>query len=68
MPENAEAWALWGYARTQWRMGGMGPVGLDFPAALKLAEVLDIEVTPGLLSKLRALEHSVLRQMAEREE
>ena len=68
LPENVEAWELWSYACTQWRMGGFGPVGLDFPAALRLARVLGIRVTPALLGKLRALERAVLKQAREKED
>lgn len=49
-------------------MGGMGAVGLDFPAALQVAEVLGIEATPALLGKLRALERATLKAMRERED
>lgn len=62
-----EAWELWGFACTQWRVGMNGPVGLDFPAVLGLARALGIRATPGLLSKMRALERATLKQMREKE-
>lgn len=65
LPENLPAWELWGFAQTQWRATGFGLVGLDFPAALQLADVLDIPATPTLLRKLRALEREELRAQGE---
>lgn len=43
-------------ANTQWRIQGLVPVGLDFPAVFQIAEVNLVEVTPALFQKMRLLE------------
>lgn len=60
LPENYDVWALWTFCFTQWRAGGFGIIGLDYPAVFRVAEVLGIEVTEDLLIKLRYLEHKQL--------
>ena len=63
-PENRESWELWNVAKTQWRTGVMGaggmigpcPVGLDYVAVYQVAKTLNIDITPGLLYCLQALE------------
>jgi len=68
MAENAEVWELWLSVNTQWRAGGMGIVGLDYPAVWAMAERLEIEVSNCVMGKIRALEHYVLGEMAKKKE
>ena len=57
MPENREAFELWNRCQTQWIIGGMGiPIGVNYMALFKVAEVCGIDITPGLLDKIQALE------------
>jgi hypothetical protein len=56
---NQEAWDLWDAVRGQWIMSGMGaPVALDYSAVMEVAALLDIEITPSMWKKLRALEQA----------
>ncbi len=63
MEENSEAWELWLEVNTQWRAGGMGIVGLDYPAVYREAERLEIEVSNCTMLKIKALERHVLEKM-----
>lgn len=63
--ENETAFALWTHVQTQWRFcsygAGMGasvpiPCGLDYTAVERVAAMLDIEMTAGLLYRIQALE------------
>lgn len=65
MDENADAWELWLWVNTQWRAGGMGIVGLDYPAVYLVAGQLGIEMSTCLMGKIRALENAVLTKLAE---
>lgn len=62
MPENLEAWELWKAVRTQWRSGGLGANGLDYPAVYLVAGTLEIQVSRCTLSKIQALERFELDQ------
>jgi len=62
MPANRDAWDLWIYSRTQVRSGGMGPIGLDYPAVWQVADILGIPITPALLNKIRILEMEWLKR------
>lgn len=62
MEANAEAWELWLSVNTQWRAGGLGIVGLDYPAVWAMAERLEIEVGNCVMGKIRALERMVLQE------
>lgn len=64
LDENAETWELWLAVKTQWRAGGMGIVGLDYPAVWAVADRMQIEVSNCVMSKIRALEDFVLGQLA----
>jgi len=66
MDENAEAWGLWCSVNTQWRGGGMGIIGLDYPAVYAEARRMEIEVSNCVMGKIRVLERFVLGEMAER--
>ena len=59
---NGPAWTLWSLACTQWRVGMNGPVGLDYGAVQQLARLYEINLTPGVLTKLRTLEAQVLEK------
>jgi len=62
--ENWEAWELWLAVRTQWRTASITTdkfckvikTGLDYSSLFLVAKTLEIEVTPALLNKIRALE------------
>ena len=47
---------------TQWRVGMSGPVGLDYGAIEQLARLYEINLAPGVMTKLRALEALVLKK------
>lgn len=51
---------LWLSVRSQWRAGGMGAVGLDYAEVRRWAQDLDIDLSAGLWSKIKALESSQL--------
>jgi hypothetical protein len=63
MDENIEAWALWIEVQTQWRAGAMGVIGLDYHAVYREAERLAIDLSAGLMKKIKRLERSVLEQI-----
>ena len=63
MEQNAEAWELWQMVNTQWRAGGMGIIGLDYPAVWTMAKMIEIEMTPCLMMKIQKLEYAVLESM-----
>lgn len=54
---------VWAYANTQWRVGGMGAVGLDYPAIFRVAEMLDCEVDEIFLRRLKAIERAELNNL-----
>lgn len=62
MPENFEAWTLWLAVQTQWRVSFGGLLGLDYPAMFQMAEFMGIEMSPGALAKIKALELSTLKR------
>ena len=62
MTGNAEAMRLWGRVQTQWRAGGLGLVGLDYPAVRIEARALGIYMSHGLMRKLQAMEHHYLER------
>ena len=62
MEENLDAWELALACQTQLRTSFGGLVGLDYNAVFHVADVLGIEVTPGTLRKLRALERELLKR------
>ena len=63
MPENEEANLLWHYCRRQLRMSFSGPVGIDFNAVFSVAEVLGLDMSPALLTKLRILENVMIEEV-----
>jgi hypothetical protein len=48
--------------QTQWRVSFGGLVGLDYPAMFQMAEFLGIEMSPGTLAKVKALEIATLKR------
>lgn len=67
LPENEDAYQLWQNSQTQWRTGGMGIVGLDYPAAFRIAKLLDIEISTCLFSKIKALERNALTKWSRKD-
>jgi len=65
MEANAETWELWLSVNTQWRAGGLGIVGLDYPAVYAEASRLEIEISNCVMNKIRALERFMLNKIAE---
>ncbi|BBO92050.1 DUF1799 domain-containing protein [Desulfosarcina ovata] len=69
MPENYEAFDLWMAVQTQWRAGGFGIIGLDYNTLYHEADRLEIDLSPCMMSKIKALEASTLRKAhAERDD
>jgi len=62
--ENKEAWQLWTATRTQWRTSFGGIVGLDYTALLNVAGIYAINVNPGMMRKIKALENYELERCA----
>jgi hypothetical protein len=60
MDENVDAWDLWALMQTQWRSAGFGILGLDYGCLMKMASLLSITWTPGLIKKIQALESKTL--------
>ena len=67
MEQNTDAWDLWCAANTQWRAGGFGLVGLDYPAMCQVAGLLEIPFTRDLLRKIQALEIETLKRQGKEE-
>lgn len=63
MDANQEALELWMAVRTQFRGAGMGVIGLDYPAVYLEAERLEIELTPRVMGKIKALERVELDRL-----
>jgi hypothetical protein len=68
MPENRAVWRLWIDCNNQWRVGPLGPVGLDWPAVDWVAERQDppLDVDAGVFRRLKHLEQFELNRMARR--
>lgn len=62
MNENYITMYLWKNVATQWRMGFGGVVGLDYSALNIAANILDIELTPEIFSKIQILESLTLEK------
>ena len=61
MAENEDAWRLWEYAATQWRVGLGGRSGIDYGSVLRIADAIPVDVCEELLFKIRALEQETLQ-------
>lgn len=58
---NIEAMELWVAVSTQWRVG-MALVGLDYNAVFLMAENMQIDLSPCMWNKIRAMEAHVLKE------
>lgn len=58
-------WALYEACQTQWRSGGFGVIGLDYPTLFMVADRMSIKVDELMLEKLRQLEFLVLKKQSE---
>jgi len=47
---------------TQIRMGPTRPMGFDYPALWQIADVLGIEITPGLIRRIKTIETFICTQ------
>jgi hypothetical protein len=56
MPENGDVWELWCQCSTQLRTTLAGAVGIDYNAMFQVAGALGIEITPGIMKKVNAME------------
>ena len=63
LTENAEVWELWIEVQTQWRAGGIGVIGLDYHAVYAEAARLEIELSPCVMKKIKALESFTLKRL-----
>jgi hypothetical protein len=54
---------LWWAVRTQWRCTAFGPVGLDYLAVDLMARHLDIDLSPCMMMKIKALEAHTLESL-----
>jgi hypothetical protein len=68
MWENMDAWNLWQASITQWRVSGMGVVGLDYVALKIVADTMGIELIPILLRKIQVLERVELNGQSKRQD
>lgn len=57
---NGDAWRLFHAAKTQWRVGAMGAVGLDYQAVEWVSERLDVVCDLACLRKLGLIEQMQL--------
>ena len=66
-PINEEAWAIWEEVKTQWRGGGMGPIGLDYAEVRQAAQDLGIDLSPCMKRKIRTMERVILESANSKE-
>lgn len=57
MSENMEVYEIWVLCCTQWRSNGFTLFGIDLPAVFQIADIYGIEITPGFILKIKALEN-----------
>lgn len=53
---------LWILTRTQLRVGMNGVYGLDYVAVKQTAKIYGINLAPGVMDKIRALEYDMLEE------
>ncbi|WP_369688322.1 DUF1799 domain-containing protein [Desulfatitalea tepidiphila] len=63
LPENQDALELWLAVQTQWRAGPMGVIGLDYNVLYQEAIRLGIDLSPGVMKKIRTLEAATLEKV-----
>ena len=61
--ENRDAWELWLEVQTQWRGGGLGIIGLDYPAVSAEATRLGMDLSVCTMKKIKRMERVVLESM-----
>jgi hypothetical protein len=54
---------LWSHICTQWRAGGMGVVGLDYPAVKMVCDAIGIDFDMFLLRKIKIAESIELEKI-----
>lgn len=67
-PANEEALELWLECCTQWRTSGFGAVGLDYNAVHREARRLEIDLSPGLMAKIKHLERFELERQGKKDD
>jgi hypothetical protein len=65
LEQNQTAFHLWQLCNTQFRQGVNGLTGLDYMAVKQISKIYDIELSPGVMTKIRALESEILRKVQE---
>ncbi len=68
MPENHDALELFSAVRTQWRGAGFGVIGLDYTVLYREADDMEIELSPCIKAKIRAIEAVELKRMNKKTE
>jgi hypothetical protein len=68
-PENERAYFLFGEIRTQWRMGSMGPTGLDYGVLFQKMDRMRLEPDEydELEADIRTMEFAALEAMSARD-
>jgi hypothetical protein len=56
LENNIDAYNLWMLIKTQWRVSGVGVVGLDYNVIYLECNRLEIDLSNCLMAKIRALE------------
>ena len=64
-PENVEAIDIFMSIQTQWRVGPVGPTGLDYTGVASALRMMRIRSSPELFSQIRLMETTALALMTE---
>ncbi len=62
LPENVEVYRLWKFCNSQLLTSFGAVIGIDYNAMYKVAGTLCMEITPAILSKIRALEEVMVKE------
>ena len=65
LDENMDAYFLYSKINTQFDYNMGYKVRLDYNAVFKTAEIFDIEITPAIFNKLKAIEKEELKKQGE---
>jgi len=68
LPENIPVWNLWLLVQTQWRVGGIALIGLDYAAVFRVAELYGLQMTPQVFEGLQCLEYDTLEEQRDKME
>lgn len=68
LPENIPVWNLWLLVQTQWRVGGIVLIGLDYAAVFRVAELHGLQMTPQVFEGLQCLEYDTLEEQRDKME